>query len=407
MTLEAIREALRNIRSQKLRSFLSVLGVTIGVGSVVIMISIIEGARARVVKEFEELGSNLIFVVYERRGPGEFVRDDEEESSQRRVRSLSLDDARAIKVSCPSVGEVAPQIQLPMRAYRLGRSRRIQLIGITEEANRVMRLELARGRRLYETDVREWRKVCLIGHRIAEQLFPDGDPVGQEIRVESLRLTVVGVLKKVGQVMGEQRDDFVYTVLPVVHQYITGNKNVTAILARAVTPEKIEVAADEIWLALRRRYGDLPGLRVDTQSRVLEAVGRILAVFGTLFGGIGGLALLVGGIGIMNIMLVSVTERIREIGIRKAVGASNGMILWQFLIESMTLSGVGGVVGTGFGWTLSAAIGAVLKEQMPTSVPLWAMVLAFSFAVAVGLVFGIYPALRASRLAPVECLRYE
>ncbi len=371
------------------------------------MISIIEGARARVVKEFEELGSNLIFVVYERRGPGEFVRDDEEESSQRRVRSLSLDDARAIKVSCPSVGEVAPQIQLPMRAYRLGRSRRIQLIGITEEANRVMRLELARGRRLYETDVREWRKVCLIGHRIAEQLFPDGDPVGQEIRVESLRLTVVGVLKKVGQVMGEQRDDFVYTVLPVVHQYITGNKNVTAILARAVTPEKIEVAADEIWLALRRRYGDLPGLRVDTQSRVLEAVGRILAVFGTLFGGIGGLALLVGGIGIMNIMLVSVTERIREIGIRKAVGASNGMILWQFLIESMTLSGVGGVVGTGFGWTLSAAIGAVLKEQMPTSVPLWAMVLAFSFAVAVGLVFGIYPALRASRLAPVECLRYE
>ncbi|MCS7223213.1 MAG: ABC transporter permease [Armatimonadetes bacterium] len=407
MMVETIREALRNIRSHKLRSFLSVLGVMIGVGSVVIMISIIEGARARVVEEFEELGSNLIFVVYERRGPGEWPVGDEEEDGAKRIESLTLDDAAALKVACPSVGAVAPQIQIPTRAFRMGRSRRVQLIGITDEANRVQRIEVVRGRPLNETDVTEWKKVCLIGARVAERLFGDEDPLGQEIRVHGLRLTVVGVLKKVGQVMGEQRDDFVYTVLPVVLQYITGNKNVSAILARAVTPEKVEQAADEIWMALRRRYGDLPGLRVDTQSRVLEAIGRILAVFGALFGGIGGLALLVGGIGIMNIMLVSVTERIREIGIRKAVGARNEDILWQFLIESMTLSGVGGIMGAIFGWLLSTGIGAALKEQMPTYVPPWAVLLAFSFALLVGLFFGIYPALRAARLAPVECLRYE
>ncbi len=401
MLWETVREALLNIRTHKLRSFLSMLGVMIGVGSVIVMVSIIEGARFRVIREFEQVGSNLIFVVYDR------SKAQEEAKRQEYFVAFRLDDVELLQRSCPSLAHVSPEVRLPAKAYRLGEEKTVQLIGITEAANQVLNFELARGRLLTEADVEQWRRVCLIGWKVAEKLFPNEDPLGKEIRVQRLRLTVVGVLAKMGRVLGEQRDDFVYVPLPIIQQYLTGNRYVHAILAKAKSPEKIEQAADEIWLALTRRYGDLAGLRVDTQRNILQSVGRILAVFGLVLGGIGALALLVGGIGIMNIMLVSVTERIREIGVRKALGARNRDILHQFLVEAMTLSGVGGMFGIGFGWGLSWLVGTVMKDRLPTHVPLWTVALAFSFALLVGLVFGIYPALRAAELEPVECLRYE
>ncbi len=400
MMWETVREALANIRTHKLRSFLSVLGVAIGVSSVIIMISIIEGARFRVVREFEQLGSNLIFVVYDRQRA-------KEEGHPDRFVAFRTDDSEALAHGCPSVGHVSPEVRLPAKAYRLGEEKNIQLVGINHEANEVFNFRLARGRLLTEEDVRQWQRVCLVGWRVADRLFPDEDPLGKEIRVQRMRLTVVGVLEKMGRMMGEQRDDFVYAPLPVVQQYIIGHRYLTGIVAKAVSADKIEQAADEIWAMLKRRYGDLAGLRVDTQRNILESIGKILAVFTLVLGGIGGLALLVGGIGIMNIMLVSVTERIREIGIRKAVGARYHDILWQFLIESMTLSGVGGVIGVGFGWGLSWLVGFFMKEDLPTHVPFWTVALAFSFALAVGLFFGVYPAIRAAKLEPVECLRYE
>ncbi len=400
MLWESVREALINIRTHKLRSFLSVLGVTIGVGSVIVMISIIEGARHRVVHEFEQIGSNLIFVVYDR------SKAQEEGKRQEYFIAFRSDDVNVIR-RCPSVAYVSPEVRLPAKAYRMGEEKTVQLVGITHEANFVLNFDLARGRLLTEGDILQWRRVCIIGWKVAEKLFPGEDPLGKEIRVQRLRLTVIGVLTKMGRVLGEQRDDFVYVPLPVVQQYLMGNRYIHAILAKAGSPEKIEQAADEIWSALRNRYGDLMGLRVDTQRNILQSVGRILAVFSIVLGGIGALALLVGGIGIMNIMLVSVTERIREIGVRKAIGAKNSDIQRQFLVESMTLSGVGGLFGMGFGWGLSWLIGTVMKERLPTHVPLWTVLLAFSFALIVGLVFGIYPAIRAARLEPVECLRYE
>jgi len=401
MLWESVREALMNIRSHKLRSFLSVLGVTIGVGSVIVMVSIIEGARHRVVHEFEQIGSNLIFVVYDR------SKAQEEGKRQEYFVAFKFDDVAAIKRYCLSVAHVSPEVRLPTKAYRMGEEKTIQLVGVTHEANLVLNFDLARGRLLTESDVLQWRRVCIIGWKVAEKLFPGEDPLGKEIRVQRLRLTVIGVLSKMGRVLGEQRDDFVYVPLPVVQQYLMGNRYIHAILAKAESPEKIERAADEIWVALKNRYGDLRGLRVDTQRNILQSIGRILAVFSIVLGGIGALALLVGGIGIMNIMLVSVTERIREIGVRKAIGARNRDILHQFLIESVTLSSVGGLFGMGFGWSLSWLVGFVMKDRLPTHVPLWTVILAFSFALMVGLVFGIYPAIRAARLEPVECLRYE
>ncbi|MGQ9463016.1 MAG: ABC transporter permease [Candidatus Fervidibacter sp.] len=401
MLWESIREALMNIRSNKLRSFLSVLGVMIGVGSVIVMVSIIEGARHRVVREFELIGSNLIFVVYDR------SKAQEESKRQEHFVAFRQEDVDVIRRRCPSVAFISPEVRLPAKAYRMGEEKTIQLVGITYEANSVLNFDLARGRLFSENDVLQWRRVCIIGWKVAEKLFPGEDPLGKEIRIHRLRLIVIGVLTKMGRVLGEQRDDFVYVPLPVVQQYLTGNRYIHAILAKAESPEKIERAADEIWSALMNQYGDLKGLRVDTQQNILRSVGRILAVFSLVLGGIGTLALLVGGIGIMNIMLVSVTERIREIGVRKAIGAKNRHIMQQFLIESMTLSGVGGLFGMGFGWGLSWAVGAVMKERLPTYVPLWTVLLAFSFALIVGLIFGIYPAIRAARLEPVECLRYE
>lgn len=345
-----------NIRSNKLRSFLSVLGVMIGVGSVIVMVSIIEGARHRVVREFELIGSNLIFVVYDR------SRAQEESKSQEHFVAFRQEDVDVIRRRCPSVAFISPEVRLPAKAYRMGEEKTVQLVGITYEANSVLNFDLARGRLFSENDIFQWRRVCIIGWKVAEKLFPGEDPLGKEIRVHRLRLTVIGVLAKMGRVLGEQRDDFVYVPLPVVQQYLTGNRYIHAILAKAESPEKIERAADEIWSALKNRYGDLKGLRVDTQQNILRSVGRILAVFSLVLGGIGTLALLVGGIGIMNIMLVSVTERIREIGVRKAIGAKNRHVMQQFLIESMTLSGIGGLFGMGFGWGLSWAVGAVMKE---------------------------------------------
>ncbi|MCS7264559.1 MAG: ABC transporter permease [Armatimonadetes bacterium] len=401
MLWESIREALMNIRTHKLRSFLSVLGVTIGVGSVIVMVSIIEGARHRVVKEFELIGSNLIFVVYDR------SKAQEEGKRQEYFVAFKSDDVSVIRKYCPSVAYVSPEVRIPAKAYRLGEEKTIQLVGITEEANFVLNFDLARGRLFTESDIDQWRRVCIIGWKVAEKLFHNEDPLGKEIRVQRLRLTVIGVLSKMGRVLGEHRDDFVYVPLPIAQQYLMGNRYIHAILAKAVSTEKIEKAADEIWQTLRNRYGDLRGLRVDTQRNILQSIGRILAVFSLVLGGIGALALLVGGIGIMNIMLVSVTERIREIGVRKAIGARNGDIMRQFLIESMTLSSIGGLFGMAFGWGLSWLVGTVMKERLPTYVPIWTVLLAFGFAMLVGLVFGIYPAIRASKLEPVECLRYE
>ena len=207
--------------------------------------------------------------------------------------------------------------------------------------------------------------------------------------------------------MGSDPDKEVYAPLTTLQKRITGNKIVWVMWAQVADAQDPEEAADQIWAVLMRRHGNQPDFTVDSQSRILEAIGKILAIFGAVLGGIGGLSLLVGGIGIMNIMLVSVTERTREIGLRKAVGAKRRHIMVQFLTESMTLSGLGGLLGVGVGAGLSWLVGVIMKGDMRTAVPLWAAALGFFFACGVGIFFGIYPAWRAARLDPIQALRHE
>ena len=395
-----IRVALAALAANKMRSLLTMLGMVIGVGSVIVMVSIVEGARANVPPVFDPIGSNLIFVVHapEKRTTG----------LHRTVfKGLTLADADAIRRECPLVDAICPEVSLgaPVRAGR--RERRVQVMGIGEEANDVLNVEIARGRSISPEDVAHWSKVCVLGDKVAHELFPEGDPLGREVDVRGVRFTVIGLLAKKGRAMGEDRDDCVYIPLTAAHKRVLGRDTLSSITARAIAPDRVEDAADQIWTVLRRRHRNVQDFIVDSQASILAAIGRILNLFGLVLGGIGGLALLVGGIGIMNIMLVSVTERTREIGLRKSVGARSVDILWQFLIEAMTLSFIGGGLGSIFGWTLSWSVGAAMKEMLPTHVPVWAIVVSFGFSAGVGIFFGAYPAWRAAGLNPIDALRHE
>ncbi len=399
--LQSIRVALSCLAANKLRSALTMLGVIIGVASVIVMVSIIEGARHQVVKEFEEMGSRLIIIFFspEEREKGE---------GQSHIEFLTVKDAEAIRRECDLVTEVSPELPMEQTEFEVGGEKvKGTLLGCQPEFERLHNVEVAEGRFFGQAQYDSWAKVCVVGHAVAEKLWPGESAVGKTLQARGVTFTVVGVAKKRGRSSGEDPDKDVYAPLTTCQKRITGDDKVWVMWAQVRTVERTEEAADQIWAVLMKRHGNQPDFTVDSQSRILAAIGRILAIFGVVLGGVGGLALLVGGIGIMNIMLVSVTERTREIGLRKAMGAKRRHIMLQFLTESMTLSGIGGLFGIGAGAGLSWAIGQVMKEDMPTHVPVWVALGAFCFACAVGIFFGLYPAWRAARLDPIQALRYE
>lgn len=399
--LQSIRVALSCLAANKLRSALTMLGVIIGVASVIVMVSIIEGARHQVVKEFEEMGSRLIIIFFspEEREKGE---------GQSHIEFLTVKDAEAIRRECPLVTEVSPELPQDNTVFEVeGEDVKGRLVGCQPEFERLHNVKLQEGRFFNRQQYDDWGKVCVVGSTIAKELWPKGSPMGKTLKARGVSFTVVGVARKRGRSMGDDPDKDVYIPLTTCQKRVTGDDRVWVMWAQTPDVEKTEEAADQIWAVLMRRHGNQPDFTVDSQSRILAAIGRILAIFGVVLGGVGGLALLGGGIGIMNIMLVSVTERTREIGLRKAVGAKRRHIMFQFLTESATLSGIGGVFGIGAGAGLSWLVGVVMKGDMPTHVPAWVAVGAFVFACAVGVFFGLYPAWRAARLDPIQALRYE
>ncbi len=281
------------------------------------------------------------------------------------------------------------------------------VIGCLPAYARLHDVETESGRFFSEAECDRWRKVCVVGATIADTLWPDENPVGQRLRVHGLDFTVVGVAKRKGRLDSHDPDKSVYAPITTIQKRIAGNRWIWVIWAEVADVRDAEAAADQVWALLMRRHDNRRDYTVDTQTRMLAAIGRILNLFSVVLGAVGGLALLVGGIGIMNIMLVSVTERTREIGLRKSIGAKRRHIVVQFLTESMALSGIGGVVGVGAGAGLAWLVGAIMREDMPTQVPIWVAVLGFCFACGVGVFFGLYPAWRAARMDPIQALRYE
>ena len=406
--LDSVLTALDNLHRHKLRSLLTMLGVIIGVAAVILMVSLVEGARANVVAEFQRLGSSLILVAFD---PGKL----EQGQTRGSIDGLTMDDARAILTYCPSVERVGAQLDAgSMKASRGKKSLDITLKGVQPMAQVLHNIVVAKGRYIEEADVETWSKAAVVGAEVVDRLFGKTDPIGQQLTIANVEITIIGVIERKGRGMDGNADVEVHVPITSLHKRFIGRELVSVIFAQPVAREKTDAAMNEIWQLLMRRSNNVPLYRVDSQERILGSIGRVLSIFGLVVGAVAGLSLLVGGIGIMNIMLVTVTERTREIGLRKAVGARNRDVLWQFLIESMTISGLGGLIGVGLGWGGSLLIGVVTKAAglfggngLPTHLPVWAAVGGFVFAAVVGIGFGLYPALSASRLNPIQALRSE
>jgi putative ABC transport system permease protein len=410
--LRSLQTALMNLRVNKLRSALTMLGVIIGVSAVIIMVSIVEGARAKVVSEFERLGSKLIIIIYQ-------PDPQEMRKSTRRLIGLTMDDVRAIQAQCDLIQSISAELPAggEETAHYRDHEAKIRPVGVQPDYARLRNVQVARGRFITDTDITEWNKVCVIGDKVRRQLFPNEDPLGKDIEVRGINVSVVGVLEPKGRSGGEDQDTLMLAPITSIQKRFIGLEVVGIIWAQPRDSSQVEMAMEQVWQCLMRRHDNAPGFRVDSQENILNAIGRILTIFGLVLGSVAGLALLVGGIGVMNIMLVSVTERTREIGIRKAVGAKRRDILMQFLIEAATVSGIGGLMGIGLGAGVAYATGEITKKVlkngiagdpgMPVHLPMWAILGAFLFSAFVGVFFGIYPAMRAARLDPIEALRHE
>lgn len=400
--LESFKMATATLMANKMRSSLTMLGIIIGNASVIAMVGVGEGAKNLASEQFESLGPNVIFVV-----PGT---QEERRTTFGTPQTLVWSDAIAIAEQVPSVKEVAPQITGNQLITYRNRNANEQVIGTTPEYLTVRSFEVDRGRFFNDVDVKRNRRVVVLGSEIADKFFPQQNPLGKKIRVKNLNLEVIGVLEAKGAFLGQNQDLAVYVPLTTMANQIVGNKSpygtqVTVISIAAKDEDSIRAAKLQIenLLRLRHQITGKDDFSVRTQKDVLEIVGTITNGLTVLLAAIAGISLLVGGIGVMNIMLVAVSERTQEIGLRKAIGAKESDILWQFLIEATILSAAGGAIGTAIGVTGVFIVGAV-SPLAPTISPV-AIVLAVGISGAIGLSFGVFPAKAAAKLDPIVALR--
>jgi putative ABC transport system permease protein len=409
---EGMLMAWASLKSNKMRSFLTILGVLIGVTAVIGMVSIIQGLNNSMAKQIESLGSNVIYVT--KFNIGIHLGNISEE--ERKRKEITFEDAIAIRQNCPSVSEVSPQNYGPgshIAKYGKEEDTRFQLGGVLPEYEVVNNNFVAEGRFFTDSDVNYRAEVVVLGPDVKKKLFPFLDPIGKEILLGGTtfspkKFTVIGVMEERPNLLGESMNNFILLPYWTFMKLYPQEKGLL-LIARPKSPDVISKAIDEITELMRRRRAlssDKPNdFAVSTQDDLMNVYHQITTGVYLAMVVISSIGLLVGGVGVMNIMLVSVTERTREIGIRKAIGAKKSDIVWQFLIEAMTLSGTGGVLGIIVGLLLSQLI--ALTTLLPASVSVPWVIIGFSVAVSVGLIFGIYPAYRAAKVDPIISLRYE
>jgi putative ABC transport system permease protein len=404
--LAIIRVALRALNRNKLRTALTMLGIIIGVGAVIVLVSIGQGAQTMVLQSMSSMGTNMMFIM-----PGTMTFGGAS-MGLGAANTLTDEDVFAMEREIPTIAAASPMARAGAQLVFGNQNWFVQVAGSNEKFPQIRNWPVEQGEFFTDADVRSANRVIVLGKTVAEKLFPGVDPIGQTIRVRNLPFRVVGVLAVKGQSMvGQDQDDTAVTPYTTVQRKLLGQQipSISQAMVSSISQEASSVTQRQIIELLRQRHKIGPGesddFTVRNMTDAAQAFQTMSTVMTLLLGSIAAISLVVGGIGIMNIMLVSVTERTREIGIRMAVGARPSYVRMQFLMESLVLSLMGGVIGVLIGGALSAVVSSVLG--WPTLVSGLSVIVSFAFATGIGIFFGYYPAHKAAALDPIEALRYE